>query len=178
MGWEAAGQDGAAPPSDARAQRGGIPAPTAFLGFTPIPLLLGDSAARTPTQDEKLDPPGRHASRKPLGFAPKEVFPADARGWGRRPAVREPRVLHPCSGFCETGWNGRPHRRHICWAGGPGIWDIVFLAGSGGCQKPDKLITSDMGQSSFWRAQAGPPEPLSGDGAAATQKFIIQRGCP
>lgn len=59
-----------------------------------------------------------------------------------------------------SGWNGRPGRRHICWAGGPGIWDIVFLAESGGCQKPDKLITSDMGQSSFWRAQAGPPETL------------------
>lgn len=79
------------------------------------------------------------------------------------------------SDFCETGWNGRPRRRHICWAGGPGIWDIVFLAGSGGCQKPDKLITSDMGQSSFWRVQAGPPEPLSGDGAAAPQEFIARR---
>lgn len=83
-------------------------------------------------------------------------------------------MLHPRGGFCETGWNGRPRRRHICWAGGPGIWDIVFLAGSGGCQKPDKLITSDMGQSSFWRAQAGPPELLSGDGAAAMRKFIMQ----
>lgn len=79
------------------------------------------------------------------------------------------------SSFCETGWNGRPRRRHICWAGGPGIWDIVFLAGSGGCQKPDKLITSDMGQSSFWRAQAGPPEPLSRAGAAALRELIARR---
>jgi len=65
----------------------------------------------------------------------------------------------------QQSWKGRPHCRHICWAGGPGIWDIVFLAGSGGCQKPDKLITSDMGQSSSWRTQPGPPEPPSGDGA-------------
>lgn len=77
-------------------------------------------------------------------------------------------MLHPYGGFCETGWNGRPHHRHICWTGGPGIWDIVFLAGSSGCQEPDKLITSDMGQSSFWRVQAGPLETLNRDGAAAT----------
>lgn len=77
--------------------------------------------------------------------------------WHKAPGFCS-RVPHPCGSFCETGWNGRPHRRHICWVGGPGIWDIVFLAGSGGCQKPDKLITSDMGQSSFWRVQAGPPE--------------------
>lgn len=37
--------------------------------------------------------------------------------------------------------------------------------GSGGCQKPDKLITLDMGQSSSWHMQPGLPEPLSGDGA-------------
>lgn len=133
----------------------------------------------TPTPGEKPDPPGWQRGAKPLGFAPRGGFPADAElGWGRQPSAREPRVLRPYGSFCETGWNGRPRRRHICWVGGPGIWDIVFLAGSGGCQKPDKLITSDMGQSSFWRAQAGPPEPPSGDGAAATQKFIMQRGCP
>lgn len=39
---------------------------------------------------------------------------------------------------------------------GPGIRDIVFLAGSGGCQKPDKLITSDMGQSSSGVRSLGP----------------------
>lgn len=129
MGWGAAGQDGAAPPSDARAQRGGIPAPTAFLGFTPIPVLLGDSAARTTTQDEKPDPPGWHASRKPLGFAPKEVFPADARGWGRRPAVREPRVLHPCSGFCETGLERSPSpQTHLL---GGRAWNLGYCFSGG-----------------------------------------------
>lgn len=30
-----------------------------------------------------------------------------------------------------------------------GIWDIVFLPGSGGRQKPDKLITSDVGPASL-----------------------------
>lgn len=124
-------------------------------------------------------PTGTASQCKSPAFCSWGGFPADARqGWGRRPAERESRVLRPRGGFCETGWNGRPRRRHICWAGGPGIWDIVFLAGSGGCQKPDKLITSDMGQSSFWRAQAGPPELLSGDGAAAMRKFIIQGDGP
>lgn len=102
------------------------------------------------------------AQQEALGFCSLQ------QGWGRRPVVQELQVLHPYGGFCETGWNSRPHHRHICWTGGPGIWDIVFLAGSSGCQEPDKLITSDMGQSSFWRVQAGPLETLNRDGAAAT----------
>lgn len=117
-------------------------------------------------------------AESPWVLLPRKFFPlmhGDGEG-GRQ--CGSPGCCIPAAASARRGWNGRPHRRHICWAGGPGIWDIVFLAGSGGCQKPDKLITSDMGQSSFWRAQAGPPEPLSGDGAAATQKFIIQRGCP
>lgn len=148
--------------------------PSTFPGRAPIPMLLGSTDTYA---GREAGASGTAAWRKAGALVPGEVSPADAqRGWGRRPAAREPRVLHPCGGFCETGWNGRPRRRHICWAGGLGIWDIVFLAGSGGCQKPDKLITSDMGQSGFWRAQAGPPEPPSGDGAAATRKFITQRG--
>ena len=174
VGWGAPGQDSAAPPWDAGAQW------AASRHWLPSPAVRPSSSslvARTPTQGKKPDPPGWQPGMKPLAFHPRGVFPADARwGWGRRPVVREPRVLRPCGGFCETGWNGRPRCRHICWAGGPGIWDIVFLAGSGGCQKPDKLITSDTGQSSFWRARAGPPELPSGDDAAATQKFTVQRG--
>lgn len=80
-------------------------------------------------------------------------------GMGKQPAPREPRAQHPRGQRLLRAALGRPPcpgRRHICWAGGPGIRDIVFLAGSGGCQKPDKLITSDMGQSSSGVRSLGP----------------------
>lgn len=100
-----------------------------------------------------MEPPGWQHSTFPQG----EALPCIPGGDGEAAAPREPRALHPRSGSCELGWAGRPGRRHICWAGGPGIRDIVFLAGSAGCQKPDKLITSDMGQSSSGVRSRGPP---------------------